>query len=83
MTMEKKKLELLSRFDVVMDDFTCKVRSETIKAGLGEITPELIEYLYDKLEPILDEIADKLVYKAESWYKKKERKFKRWWKGIF
>ena len=81
--MEDKKQELLSRFDIVMNDFTNKVRDETIKAGLGTISAELIDYLYDKLEPILDELADKLAYKAESWLKSRARKFKMWLKDKF
>ena len=78
--MEKKKQELLSRFDVVMNDFTNQVRDETIKAGLGTISAELIEYLYDRIEPILDELADKIAYKAESWLKSRARKIKMWLK---
>ena len=81
--MEKKKKELLSRFDVVMSDFANKIRDEAMKAGFGTISAYLIENLYDQLEPILDELADKLAYKAESWYKKKERKFKKWWRKIW
>ena len=75
--MADKKKELLTRFEMATDNFICDVREETIKAGL-KIPPELIEYIYTKLEPILDDIADELIDKAESWLRSRYRKFKIW-----
>lgn len=77
--MTDKKTELINRFSKPIDSFISDVREEAIKAGL-EITPELVEYLYKKLGPLLEDIADKLAYKAESWLKSRARKFKMWLK---
>ena len=75
--MDKKKRELLARFEMAQDNFVCDVREESIKAGF-KITPELIEYIYIKLEPVLDDIADELIGKAENWLKSRYRKIKIW-----
>lgn len=80
--MQDKKYELVERFSKPIDNFIIDVREETIKAGI-KLTPELVEYLYKRLEPLLDEIADKLAYKAESWIRSRARKLKRWWRGIW
>ena len=81
--MEEKRAELKKRYDIIALEFAVKIREETTKAGLGEIPKPIIEYLFKKLNPVLDDIADKIAYKAENWYKKKERKFKRWWRNIW
>ncbi len=80
--MEKKKQELMTRFDMAKDTFVCNVREETIKAGI-ELPPELIEYLYKKLEPVLDDLANELIDKAEPWLRSRYRKFKIWLRRRF
>lgn len=81
--MSDKKTELKKRYDIIGLEFAVKIREETTKAGLGEIPKPIIEYLFKKLNPIMDEIADKIVYKAESWIKNRTRKLKRWWRKIW
>lgn len=76
--MTDKKTELKKRYDIVALEFVVKLREETVKAGLGKIPKPLIEFLFKKLEPVLDDLADKLVYKAESWLRSRYRKFKMW-----
>lgn len=80
--MSDKKTELITRFSKATDNFIIDVREETIKAGI-ELPPELIEYLYKRLESMLDDLADELIEKAESWLRKKARKIKRWWRKIW
>ena len=81
--MEKKKQELKECYELIALEFAGKVREETTKAGLGEIPKALIEYLFKRLNPILEEVADKITYKAESWLKSRRRKIGMWLRDKF
>lgn len=85
--MTDKKTELRERYNIIALEFAAKIREETIKAGLGKVPKAIIEYFFKKLDPVLDEIADKLAHKAETWIKKNARKAREWlkrkWRKIF
>ena len=80
--MNKKK-ELIKRYDIIALEFVARIRKETTKAGMGDIPQSIIEYLLRKLNPILDDIADELVEKSESWIRSRTRKIKRWLRRLF
>ena len=80
--MNKKK-ELKKRYEIIKLEFAAKIREETTKAGVGKIPKYLIEYLFRKLNLILDDIADELIDKAEPWLRSRYRKFKLWLRRRF
>jgi len=76
--MTDKKQELKARFDIEISQFVNSIRDEVIKSTGKELPKWLAEYIYANMEPVLDNIADELVEKAESWLKRKLRKIKMW-----